>query len=305
MNPDFSVVVPVYNSAATLEELYQRVAALFKSMDKSFEVIYVNDQSPDNSWEVILQLKRLHKEVRGISLARNAGQQNATLCGIQNSKGDLIVTMDDDLQTPPEEIPKLIECIERTNADFVYGIYDAKRHSLIRNIGSKFFNAFFKLIASTSGKGSSFRLIKRSLANQINKVGHDYFLLDEVLSWYTLDIEQQLVEHHTRGEGKSGYNTLKLIQMSLNYTFNYSAFPLRMMTYFGFLVSLVFFGIGLFFIYQKLYEDVALGFTSIIVSIFFSAGVILFCMGIIGEYISRIYLKDHDRPAYVIKEIIE
>lgn len=305
MNPDFSVVVPVYNSAASLEELYKRVSALFLSMNKSFEIIYVNDQSPDNSWDVICDLKAKYKEVRAIHLAKNAGQQNATLCGIQQSKGDLVVSIDDDLQTPPEEISKLIACMESTNADFVYGIYDAKRHSLIRNIGSKFFNVFFKLIASTSGKGSSFRLLKRSLVNKIHEIGHDYFLLDEVLSWYTHDIQQVLVEHHHREEGSSGYNTLRLIQMSLNYSINYSVFPLRMMTYFGFFVSLVFFGIGMYFIYQKLYEDVELGFTSIIVSIFFSAGIMLFCMGIIGEYISRIYLKEHKRPPYVIKEILE
>ncbi|MEX2588734.1 MAG: glycosyltransferase family 2 protein [Chitinophagales bacterium] len=306
MSTDFSVVVPVYNSAETLRELYVRIADLFQQMHKSFEVVFVDDKSLDNSWEVICELKQEFKyKVRAIHLAKNAGQQNATLCGIQNCSGNLIVTIDDDLQVPPEEIPKLVECMEKTDADFVYGIFDAKRHSLIRNIGSRFFNAFFKLIASTSGKGSSFRLLKRSLTEKIKDVGHDYFLLDEVLSWYTLDIEQQLVDHHQRGTGSSGYNTIRLIKMSMNYTFNYSAFPLRMMTYFGFFVSLIFFGIGLYFIYQKFYEDVELGFTSIIVSIFLSAGIILFCMGIIGEYISRIYLKEHKRPPYVIKKFLE
>lgn len=306
MSPEFSVVVPVYNSSATLRELYERIAALFEQRGNTFEVVFVDDKSSDDSWSKICSLKNeFNDKIRGIHLAKNSGQQNATLCGIQHSYGDLIVTIDDDLQIPPEEIPKLVDCMKRTDADFVYGIFDAKRHSLIRNIGSKFFNVFFRLIASTSGKGSSFRLLKKSLADKIQDVGHDYFLLDEVLSWYTLDIEQQLVDHHHRNSGPSGYNTLKLIQMSLNYTINYSAFPLRMMTYLGFLISLVFFGIGMYFIYQKFYEDVELGFTSIIVSIFFSAGIILFSMGIIGEYIGRIYLKEHKRPPYVIKSFLE
>ena len=160
----------------------------------------------------------------------------------------------------------------------------------------------FRYIGSTSGNGSSFRLISRPLADNLKMLNQKYLLLDEVLSWYTASIAHIQVEHHERTIGRSGYSTLKLVFMTINYIINYTIIPLRLMTYMGLLFSIITFGLSIYYVYDKLVRSIELGFTSLIVAIFFSTSLILFCLGIIGEYISRLYSRDGS-PHYIIKEI--
>jgi len=302
---DYAVVVPVYNSRHTLQPLFERTQALFERLGKSFQMILVDDDSKDNSWQEIRRLKDAYpSKIKAIRLAQNSGQQKATLCGINNHEGKVVVTIDDDLQIPPEEIEKLINVYHQTHADLVYGIFEGKRHSFIRNVGSWFFNKFFGKLASTSGQGSSFRLITGDLADRLGGINQKYLLIDEVLHWFTSNISYCNVAHHWRTEGRSGYSLLKLIRMTLGYLIYYTVFPLRMMTYLGFFFSLVTFIGGTVYVINRLARDeVLLGFTTIIVSIFFTASIILFSLGIMGEYISRIYVKEISKPPYVIKEI--
>lgn len=303
MQQVISVVVPVYNGAKTLADLFARTQKVLTGLGYKFQMVFVDDCSPDDSWRVINDLKRVHgDEVRAIRLARNAGQHNATLCGIHQSSGDIIVTIDDDLQIPPEEIPKLIETHKTSGSDLVYGVFKQKKHSFVRNIGSWMVNRFFSMFANTYGNGSSFRLITKQLAEHLKTLSHRYLLLDEVLSWYTNNITSVTVDHHVRSGGRSGYNIIKLIFLTINYVISYTVLPLRFMTYLGIFGSLITFILGLFYIYDKYVNAVELGFTSLIVAIFFSTSLILFSLGIIGEYVSRLFVRD-GVPNYTIKEV--
>lgn len=303
---DYTIVVPVYNSESTIHSLFERISKLFESIDGSFKVVFVNDDSEDGSWKAIKHLQDLFPgRVRGINLSKNIGQHSATLCGIHHSYGDFVITIDDDLQIPPEEISKLLDKHKETEADLVYGIYAEKKHSAFRNAGSLMVNYLFKQFANTSGQGSSFRLITRTLAEKLNMMNQQYLLLDEVLSWHTSRIAYQQVEHHERMEGSSGYSVGKLILLTINYIISYTALPLRVITYIGFILSVITFFRGIYYIYQKMTYDVELGFTSLIVAILFSTSIILFSLGIIGEYIRRIYTQSDSRYHYSIKEIVE
>src|SRR5688572_2101111 len=156
---DYSVVVPVFNSEQCLAQLFHRTKAVFDKLEASFQMIFVDDVSTDRSWAEILKLKELHPhQVKGIRLATNCGQQKATLCGIHHHEGNFVITIDDDLQIPPEEIEKLIAHHKTSYADLVYGLFDVKRHSMMRNVGSWLFNKMFAIFANTSGRGTSFRL---------------------------------------------------------------------------------------------------------------------------------------------------
>src|ERR1051325_3384587 len=232
---DYSVIVPVFNSRQTLQPLFERSKVLFDRLGNSFQMIFVDDDSKDNSWQEIMKLKDAHSSnIKAIRLAHNSGQQKATLCGINNHQGKTVITIDDDLQIPPEEMEKLIITYCQSHADMVYGIFEGKRHSSIRNAGSWFINKFFGKFASTSGQGSSFRLISGELADKLGGINQKYLLLDEVLHWFTSNISYCHVTHYWRTEGHSGYSFLKLIRMTLGYVVYYTIFPLRMMTYLGF-----------------------------------------------------------------------
>ena len=305
MNFDYSVVVPVFKGEATLQTLFERINKVFDGLGKTFQVVFVDDESTDKSWEKITNLKQAYPgQVKAIRLAKNYGQQKATLCGINHSNGNILITIDEDLQIPPEEIEKLIGKQQETNADLVYGLFEKRKYSFVRKMGSWFVNKFFGVFANTTGAGTSFRLITRKLADRLSEVNQSHLLLDEVLNWYTSNIAYAKVEHAARKKGKSSYSVYKLMLITFGYIIYYTVIPLRIMTYVGFFFSMISFVIGVFYIYNWLAEEVALGFTSIIVAIFFSTSIILFSLGIIGEYISRFYTSAWGKPPYMIEEIL-
>jgi glycosyltransferase involved in cell wall biosynthesis len=301
---DFSIIVPVYNSAATLGELCRQIHEAMR--DYEYDIILVNDCSSDNSWNVIKQLQLLpENRITAINLGRNAGQHNALLCGFNFTRSKYVVTIDDDLQFLPVDIPLLIDVQRHTDADLVYGIQEDKKHSFVRNVGSKMVAFLFKNFASTPGRGSSFKLIKTSITDQIKHHQHSYTYLDELISWHSTNTQFVTVQHLERQNGKSGYNTFSLIKFTLRVILAYTTLPLRLMTYFGLLAFLVCLAFVCFFIYQKFFFQTELGFTALIVSIFMSTGLILFCLGIIGEYLSRLFMLHNKKPTYLIKEVLK
>jgi len=305
MKPEFSVIVPVYNSELTLTELYTRTAKVFAETGFSFEMIFIDDYSQDKSWEVLVTLKQEHKEnITAIKLAKNYGQHNAIFCGLEHAKGNLIITIDDDLQVPPEEIKKLISEYKKTDADLVYGFYGKKKHSLFRNFGSYFIKKSSSILLHSPGEGSSFRLITASLANQIIKHSQHFMYVDELFLWYTGNIAFTEVSHQKRAVHRSGYSNWKLIKLSANIAIYYTAIPLKIMTIGGFLLSIVSMLLGMKFIYHKLVNDVPLGYTSLIVTILFSTSIIMLCLGLIGEYLSRIYQVQNKKPPYSVKKLL-
>jgi glycosyltransferase involved in cell wall biosynthesis len=226
-------------------------------------------------------------------------------CGFEHSRGNLLITIDDDMQIPPEEIPKLLRKYVETDADLVYGYYGKKRHSLFRNFGSYFIKKSSRLLLQSPGEGSSFRLLTRVLVNNILKHNQEFMYIDELLLWYTANISFVQVAHERRQISNSGYSTWKLMKMSFNIVIYYTAVPLKIMSYGGFILSILSFILAIRFIIKKLIYDVPLGYTSLIVAILFSTSIIMLCLGIIGEYLTRIYKVQNKKPPYSIKKILK
>ncbi|MGM0565915.1 MAG: glycosyltransferase family 2 protein [Bacteroidota bacterium] len=303
---DYSVVVPVYNAEETLVSLFEGIISAFESLRKSVEVIFVDDGSKDQSWKVLTYLKNDYPDkVKAIRLAKNYGQHNAIFCGLSFVKESDVITIDDDLQTPPEEIIKLIKKHEETNADLVYGYYKRKKHNLWRNLGSKFLKKTSKTLYNAPGEGSSFKLIENKLVKDILNHYQNFVYIDELFLWYTEDIAFVEVRHISRKGGGSGYTAGKLLRLFFNITIYYTAVPLKLMTATGLIASLISFGFGIRFIIRKIFFDVPLGYTSMIVTILFSTSLILLSLGIIGEYLNRIYLVQNKKPPYSIKKVLK
>jgi glycosyltransferase involved in cell wall biosynthesis len=305
-NVKYSVVVPVFNSENTLEMLFSRIKQLFASLEETFEVVFVEDGGKDNSWKVVNKIYHENPDqVTAVRLNKNYGQHNATFCGIDHTRGEFIITIDDDLQTPPEEIAKLIETYRSDNQpDLVYGYYRQKKHSAIRNLGSKILKLYTKTFFSAPGKGSSFRFFTGEIRDHILQHRTTMVFLDEILLWYSGNISFVEVEHKQSEKKRSGYSLFKLIRLFINVILYSTVTPLKIMIYGGFFFAVVSFIVGLVFIYRKMIFNVPLGYTSIIVTILFSTGILLFFIGIIGKYLSKIFVIQNKKPPYLVKRIL-
>lgn len=301
-----SIVVPVFNGENTIEELFYACKSEMEFLSFDFEMIFVDDASRDNSWEKITKLKSNHPDqIVGIKMGRNSGQHMAVICGCNLSKADFVITMDDDLQHKPEDIRLLFAKQKEQNADLVYGVFKQKKGSVVRNAGSFFLRRMSKYTANTIGDGSSFRLMKRELVEKISQHFHSFVFIDEMIYWYTTDITTVSVEHRARKSGRSGYSFFGLLKLFSNILINYTAIPLRIMTWGGVLLSLFSFLLGVWFIFKKFYYQVTVpGFTATIVVILFSTSVMMICMGIIGQYLYKIFNHQMGKPPYNIKKII-
>lgn len=304
--PDYSIIVPVFNSSQSLDELFRRIDQTMLGLRKTYRVIFVDDGSPDNSWQKLEALQIANPDrITAIRLGKNFGQHNATLCGIAQADGEFILTIDDDLQNPPEEMGKLIAAMQETDADLVYGIYSNKQHSVARNMGSAVIKRGSRRIFRTKGKGSSFRLMKSALGKHLLNHQINFIYLDEIFNWYTNHISFVNVEHQKRPFQQSTYTSRSLFSLLSNLVIYYTAIPLQLMVYGGFITGLFSFITGMFFIYRKIVMDVPLGFTALIVAVLFSTSVILLSLGVIGEYLSRIYMVQNRKPPFAIKEILK
>jgi glycosyltransferase involved in cell wall biosynthesis len=304
--PQYSVVVPVYNSEKTLDELCTRIHNTFRNLNETVEIILVNDGSTDNSWNIIRELKKKYPEnFTAVHLRGNFGQHKALLCGFQYARGEYVFTIDDDLQFSPEDMETLIVRMKDTSADLVYGTYrEERQHSKTRKYGSLLIGIIFEKFGNTVGQGSSFKIIHRSVIEKIKDYNHSFTFIDEILSWHTTKIEWAQVNHSARREGTSGYSIFRLAFLSINLIFGYTTVPLRFMTWFGFLSFWICLFIVAYFIYLKITMGSPLGFTALIVSVFMSTGLILFSLGIIGEYLNRLFALQHRKPSYLIQEIL-
>lgn len=301
----YSVVIPVYNSENTLRELFSRIKAEFSKINETFEVIFVEDCGSDRSWEKLYELKNENTDdITIIKLAKNFGQHNAILCGLNYVKGKQVITIDDDLQIPPEEISKLIKAQEFKPVDVAYGIYSEKKHNFLRNFGSYLVQKIFKKIFNSQNNITSFRLLSLQMVERLKNHKENFVYIDGLLHWYTNDFAFINVRHEPRKSGKSGYTPMKLISLANNLLFNFTTLPLRWMIQLGLAFSIISFLAAVLFIYRKFVYDVPIGYTSIIVILFFIFSILLLVIGVVGEYISRLYSIQNEKPQYSIKTII-
>lgn len=299
-----SVVVPVYNSAATLMEHTSRTVQVLKSVAGDFEIIYVNDCSRDNSWDTIKQLTQINPNVIGLNLMHNYGQHNALLAGIQKARFDVIITIDDDLQHPPEEIPRLLEKLEE-GYDVVYGKPAERSHKGWRNIGSYVLKSSLKIILGAEmGKSSSaFRAFRSILRRGFTNFSDAQLSIDVLLSWSAARVTSIQVRHDARKDGRSGYTLKKLFTLTFNMITGYSTLPLRIASTLGLLSSAV--GILLFIrviILRFIQSHNVPGFAFMAAEIALFSGLQLFAIGVIGEYIARLHFRTMGKPPYAIRE---
>lgn len=301
-----SVVVPVYNAANHLELLNHELVQALQQMDSTFEIIYVDDCSSDQSWEKIINLKSSFSHVKGIRLARNFGQHSATLCGIAKSKGNFIVTIDDDLEASPSDISKLLERQKQTRADLVYAEFTNASPGFFRRLFTSCYKFFTRKIeGKDKGKGSSFRLISRHLADQLSGHKNDFVFIDELCLWHTRNIAFMPAKKNPSVRGRSSYSVFELSLLTGELIMFSTFFPLRLVTWIGGTLLIVNFILGAYYIFRKLFMQVEVeGYTSLIVSVLFSTGLILFALGIIAEYLSKLLRSQYGKPAWSIGEEI-
>lgn len=300
-----SIVIPVYNSAQSISKIVERLLITFQQISKSIEIILVDDYSSDNSWEILLTIKQKHPSIiKLIKLSKNFGQHQAIFCGLQYVKGDLIITLDDDGQNPPEEIPHLLKKIKTNKADLCYGVYAKKQHHFLRNISSKLVQIIFKSIFKNKGDVTAFRCFTKQLNDKITRTTQSNIYLDGLMHWHTSNISYVTVEHKNRLYGNSNYSILKLLKLAANLVFNFTTLPLRLLVLFGAISSIVSFALGVFYIIRRfLKDDAPMGFTPLMVSIFFLASALMFGLGVIGEYLKRIYNGQNSKPAYSVNAL--
>ncbi|NPV87578.1 MAG: glycosyltransferase family 2 protein [Anaerolineae bacterium] len=298
-----SVVIPVYNAANSLEPLSLRLINVLTEIASQYEIIFVNDGSHDNSWQIICDLSQRYATIRGINLMRNYGQHNATLCGVRSAQHEIIVTMDDDLQHPPEEIPHLLKKLAE-GYDVVYGSPKKLPHSLWRNLSSRVtkITLAFVMGITTIRDISAFRAFRTELRKAFVNFQSPGVILDVLLAWGTTRFASVAVDEHPRQIGHSNYTFMKLLKQVFLILTGFSTAPLRFASLLGFALTL--FGLGIFAYVVILYLTAGsipgFPFLASIISIF--SGTQLFTLGIFGEYLAHVFDRSMDRPSYVIGE---
>lgn len=305
-NIEVSVVIPVYNSADCLSELFARLTDVLEDLKKNYEIILVNDGSLDSSWDKISELCKSSDKLKGINLRKNFGQNNALMAGLRYSSGESIIIMDDDLQHDPADIPSLLSGL-KNEYDVCYGYYGIKKQTWFKNLGSSLNDKFANVILRKSKKIylSPYKAIKREIVDEILKYDGPYPYVDGLLFRVTKNINQVTIEHHTRYAGKGNYNLIKSVWVWSKLATTFSILPLRIAAILGFISSLVGFVLALVFIIMHYLGITSpTGWYSLIVCILFLGGIQLATIGIVGEYIGRLFLYHSKEPQYVVKKII-
>lgn len=304
---DLSVVIPVYNSEATLRPLVARLLPVLNGMGLSYEILFVDDGSSDGSWKVLSELRSVSPEqIVTIQLMRNFGQHNALMCGFRHAQGRFVVTLDDDLQNPPEEIRRLLDAIQTTGLDLVYGCPELKQQRGLRAVASWLVNRlFFRIVFNSPARVGSFRILRRELLEAVFSYNLNFTYVDGLFAWNTQRIGQAAVEHHPRATGQSGYSLSKLVVLALNLFTNFSLIPLQVVSLIGLCTAGMGMLLGSFFVIQYFLANIVVpGYASIITSVLLLGGLQLLSLGIMGEYLGRLHLNVNRKPQYVIRDAI-
>lgn len=307
INPEISVVVPCYNSEKSLVELTQRIKQTINKLNIPFEIIYVNDCSRDRTLSVLEELTTQYEEVTAIDLMFNVGQYKALMCGLEQSKGNYVITMDDDLQHPPEEIVRLYYFLKsKPELDAVFGKPEIKQHSTFRNLGSYVIRKINDKVFEKPKHlyMSAFRCLRRKLVETIIDHKTVFPVMGPLILKATKRIENIDVKHNARKYGKSNYNLYKLVKTTFDNIINFSSFPLKYISILGILTSGISFLIVLYYYIRYLLGYIQLpGWTSTILLINIYGGLILLSIGIIGEYLIRILQEVNNYPRFKIRQV--
>ncbi len=301
-----TVVIPVYNSEASLRELCGGLVKVLPTVSKSHEIIFVNDCSRDRSWEIITQLAMTVPCVRGINLMRNYGQHNALLCGIRAAHGDLIVTMDDDLQHQPEEIPRLLARLDE-GFDVVYARPEKEQHGFWRAVASRTTRLALRSAAGpeVARDVSAFRVFRTELRGAFAGYQAPFVSIDVLLTWATSRFAAITVLFQPRHSGSSTYTFTKLVRHALDMMTGFSTAPLQLASLIGF--GCTFFGVAVlvYVVGRYFLEGSIPGFPFLASIIAIFSGAQLFGLGVIGEYLARMHFRTMNRPAYTIRGAVE
>jgi len=303
-----SIVIPVYNSANTIGELVEKLTNSLSLRD-NLQIVLVNDGSKDDSHQVCLSLvSKYSQNLTYLNLARNFGEHNAVIAGLNYAEGDYTVIMDDDFQNPPEEVSRLIEEAVNKQYDIVYTYYDKKQDSWLRNLGSRFNDwvANFMLQKPRGLYLSSFKCFSKLIVQEVINYKGPYPYIDGLALRCTSNIGKLKVRHDKREKGRSGYTFKKLIRLWLNMFVNFSIVPLRMSFFLGLIFSCLGLILSIFIVVDKLLNpQIPLGWPSLIIAVMVFSGVQLLILGLLGEYIGHLLLSHNRKPQFVVRNVFK
>lgn len=305
---DISIVIPIYNEEAVLDALFNRLYPVMDGLDRSYEIIFVNDGSRDQSLQKLKSAFHDRPDVtRVVILHMNAGQHSAIMAGFEKSRGKMVITMDADLQNPPEEIPKLVSKFDE-GFDYVGSIRKERRDVKWRHYASKLMNTIREKITSISmtDQGCMFRAYDRTIINAIVRSNESQTFIPALGYLYAAKPTEIVVEHDERLAGESKYSLFKLIHLNFDLITSFSLFPLQFFSLLGMLISSFSFVFAIYMGLRRVFLGPEVeGVFTLFAFVFFMIGLLLFAVGILGEYVGRIYREVKNRPRYIIATTLE
>jgi len=304
--PYISVVVPVFNEEATLDKLFARLYPVLKGMDKPFEIVFVDDGSRDRSLVILREfLDRYPEEIVIIEFNGNFGQHMAIISAFERCRGEIVITIDADLQNPPEEIPRMVETMEQ-GYDAVGGYRRDRKDNLFRRISSWAVNKITSRITGIELKdyGCMLRAYHRSIIDSINRCQENTTFIPALAHSFASNPTEIEVGHEERTAGDSKYTLYRLLRLNFDLMTGFSVVPLQIFTALGFLIALFSFAFGVFLAFRRIIVGPeAEGLFTLFDILFFMVGILMFGVGILGEYVGRIYQEVRERPRFVIRRI--
>lgn len=303
---DLSIVIPVFNNVDTIERLYLQLEDALRSLNLTWEVIFVNDGSLDNSWNIINQLSSDKENIKGLGLSRNFGQHQAIVAGIDNAFGNYIVIMDCDLQDAPNDIEKLVRAAEK-GYDIVYTKRKKRKHDFLKSILTVIYKKIFRFISNKdySFEYGSLVLFNQQVAREFRRFKEGHRLYLQSLIWLGFNSTELTVEHQKRNSGRSSYTFSKLFNLAIDGLLFNSDRPLKIVMFLGLGTSIFSIMIAVYLVAIALGNShFQTGWPSLIVTLLFSTGLVLFSVGVVGMYIGRIFIEIKGRPIYIVKETV-
>jgi len=302
-----SILIPVFNNQGVLDELHKRLAQVLPEICDAYEIVLVDDGSIDNSWAKIETLKKQYEHIVGIKLMRNFGQHNAIAAGLEHVAGDIVVLMDADLQDRPEDIPRLVEALLKSDVSMAIAKWKSRKDNFFKLFVSRQFFKVSQRITKIKHQPNLgvFRAMHKEVIEELKKYQEKTSSTLSLLYWIGMDFTTVELTREERFAGKSSYTLKKMFKLALDRIFSFSMFPIRVAIYSGLTISILSFLFGLVLIIRYISGLVAPGWTSIIVLVLFFFGVNFIFLGIIGEYLGRVFMESKQRPKFIIKKILK